>query len=194
MNIKENITKHEMARRFAMGEVRSQFFFSQEEENKEETLHFLNSDNFNFERLGIQRHWKSRGNFVNSLPEDTEWSLAKLRLSEDEFVRLHTVNVDGWVSYTSGSLRLVDAAFFLQANPERDPRVSAIISACNQGQLEICGITLLGRTIEGPFTIVEGTARLVALYLNCVQKNTSPLCMEEIEVVLGLSHSNWHFS
>ncbi len=194
MNIVENITEHEMDRRFAIGEVHSQFFFSPDESIIQETLSFLTSGDHELERRGIQRHWRSRGGFVNSLPEDTEWSLAKLRLTENEFVQLHTVNVNGWVSYTSGSLRLIDAAIFLQANPSRDPRVSAIISAFNQGQFEICGITFFGQTIEGPFTIVEGTARLVALYLNCVQKNTSPLCMEEIEVVLGLSHSNWHFS
>lgn len=194
MNIVEKLTEHEMARRFAIGEARSQFFFSQEELKKQETLHFLTSGDHDLERRGIQRHWKTRGSFVNSLPKDTEWSLAKLSLSEDEFARFRTVNVDVWLIYTNGSLMLIDAAIFLQENPSRDKRVAEVISACKQGQLEICGITLFGRALEGPLTIVEGTARLVALYLNCVQKNLSLLCAEEIEVVLGLSDSNWSFS
>ena len=194
MNIVENITEHEMARRFAIGEVHSRFFFTPEESIRREALSFLTSGYHKLECRGIEQHWKARGTFVKSLPADTVWSLAKLRLSENEFAQLHTVNVDGWVSYTNGSLRLIDAAIFLQANPGRDPRVSAIISACNQGQLEICGITLFGQTLNGPFTIVEGTARLVALYLNCVQKNTSPLCTDEIDIVLGLSSSKWRFS
>jgi hypothetical protein len=136
---------------------------------------------------------------VKSLPADTEWSIAKLCLSENEFAQLrtvneHTVNVDGWVKYTNGSFELIAAAIYLQANPDCDQRVSAIISAFNQGQFQFCGITLLGQTLKEPFTIVEGTARLVVLYLNCVQKNTSPLCMDEIEIVLGLSPSKWRFS
>ena len=50
------------------------------------------------------------------------------------------------------------------------------------------------QTLKGPFTIVEGTARLVALYLNCVHKKTSPLCLDEIDIVLGLSACKWSFS
>ena len=194
MNILENITKHEMVRRFAIGEVYSQFFYTRNESIRREALSFLNSGDHELECRGIAQHQRSRGIFVKSLPADTVWSLAKLSLSENEFSKLHTVNVDGWVGYTKGSLRLIDAAIFLQEYPDIDSRVSGIISACKQGQLEICGITLFGQTLNGPFTIVEGTARLVALYLNCVQKNTSPLCSDEIDIVIGLSSYRWSFS
>lgn len=194
MKILENITEHEMARRFAIGEVHSQFFFSNDESTRQEVLSFLTSGDYDLENRGIEHHWKSRGNFVKSLPTDTEWSIAKLCLSKNDFSQLYTVNRDGWVEYTNNSLRLIDAAIYLQENPDRDPRVSAIISACNQGQIELCGITLFSQTIKGTFTIVEGTGRLVALYLNCVQKNTSPLCKDEIDIVLGLSTSLWRFS
>jgi hypothetical protein len=194
MYIVREITKHEMVRRFAIGEVYSHFF-SQDEPYRQETLNFLTSGNDELERCGIQRHWGwSRGAFVSSLPNDTEWSLARLRLSEDEFARLRIVNGGGWMRYTDRSLRLVDAAIFLQANPGCDRRVAEIISALNRGQCEMCGITLFSHSLEGPFTIVEGTARLLALYLNCIQKKSTILCTEEIEVVLGLSHSNWRFS
>ncbi|MCX5848405.1 MAG: hypothetical protein NTW65_03005 [Deltaproteobacteria bacterium] len=194
MNIIKSITAHEMARRFAVGEVNSQFFFSQDESIKNETLQFLTSGDYALECIGIQRHWESRGIFIKSLPKDTEWSLAKLRLSENEFAQLRTVNVDGWINYTSGSLRLVDAAIFLHSNPTIDPRVMAVISSCNQGMFEICGITLFGQSFERPLTIVEGTARLVTLYLNYVQKKSCLIYNNEIEVVVGLSHSNWCFS
>jgi len=180
-----------MERRFAIGEVYS-YYFCPDELYRKETLNFLTSGDYALERLGIQRHWEwSRRDFVNSLPNDTEWSLAQLRLSEDEFARLRTVNDGGWISYTDGSLRLVDAAIFLQANVHVDQRVAAVISACNQGQCEMCGITLFGHTLEGQLTIVEGHSRLVALYLNSVQKQSTTLCTEEIEVVLGISCSKW---
>jgi hypothetical protein len=193
MYIVKNITKHEMNRRFVIGEVYSEFFPSRDELYKQETLNFLNSGDVDLEHIGIQRHWK-RGNFLNFLPNDTAWSLSQLRLSEDEFARLRTVNDGDWIKYTNRSLRLIDAAIFLQANPGSDQRVAEVISAFNRGQCEMCGITLFSDSLEGPFTIVEGTARLVALYLNCIQKKSTILCTEEIEVVFGLSHSKWRFS
>ena len=183
-----------MTRRFAIGEVNSGFFFSHDEANRKKTLQLLTSGDRSLESLGIQNHRRTRGHFVDSLPADTEWYLAKLCLSVDEFVQLQTVNVDGWIRYTNGSLKLIDAAIFLQTNPHTDPRVTDVITACNQGQIELCGITLFGRTLDGSLTIVEGTARLVAMYLACVQQRSHLLGMEEIEIVLGLSKENWSFS
>jgi len=194
MIILRKIDTHEMARRFAIGEVNSGFFFSQNETDKKKTLQLLTSGDYSLECLGIQNHRRTRGPFVDSLPRDTGWSLAKLRMSEDEFKQLRTVNVDGWVRYTNGSLRLIDAAFFLAANPEADPRVTEVIGACKQGQIELCGITLFGRTADGPLTIVEGKARLVSLYITHVKQQSCPHRLEEIEIALGLSEANWSFS
>lgn len=193
MDIIKNITSHEMARRFALGEVRSQYFFSQDESVKQETIQFLVSRDYATERLGIERHWRTRGSFVNSLPKDTEWCLVKLNFTEKEFSFFQTVNVDEWIKYTNGSLKLIDAANFLQTNPTCDPRVDSVILTFNESQFETVGITLFGQKKEGPLTIIEGTARLVTLYLNCVQKNL-PLCHENIEVVIGLSQEKWRFS
>ena len=194
MIILRKIDTHEMARRFAIGEVNSGFFFSQNEIDKKKTLQLLTSGDYDLECLGIQNHRRTRGPFVDSLPRDAVWSLAKLRMSEDEFELLRTVNVDGWVKYTNGLLRLIDAAIFLAANPEVDPRVTEVIGACKQGRIELCGITLFGRTVDGPLTIVEGTARLVSLYLTNVKQRSCPHRLEEIEIALGLSEANWSFS
>jgi hypothetical protein len=194
MIILREIDRHEMARRFAIGEVNSGFFFSPDETDRKKTLQLLTSGDHDLERLRIQRHQRTRGGFIDSLPRDTEWHLAKLPMSADEFELLRTVNVDGWVKYTNGSLRLIDAAIFLEANPEADPRVTEIISACKQGRIELCGITLFGRTTDGPLTVVEGTARLVSLYLTCAKQRSCPLSLEDVEIALGLSETRWSFS
>ena len=193
MIIQKKVDKHEMARRFAIGEVNSGFFFSQDATDKQKTLQLLVSGDFELECFGIQNHRRTRGHFVDTLPKDTEWHLARLRLSEDEFVRLRTVADDGWRKYTNGSLKLIDAATFLQTNPKVDSRVTAMIAACDQGRIELCGITLFGITLDGPLTIVEGTARLVALYLTCVKAMSCPLNLQDIEVILGLSAAPWSF-
>lgn len=194
MIILRKIDRHEMARRFAIGEVNSGFFFSRDEIDKKKTLQLLTSGDYNLECLGIDNHRRTRGHFVDSLPRDTGWYLAKLRMSEDEFEQLRTVNVDGWVRYTNGSLRLIDAAIFLEANPEADSRVAEVIGACKQGRIELCGITLFGRTTDGPLTVVEGTARLVTLYLTHVKQRSCPPILEDVEIALGLSEVNWSFS
>ena len=182
-----------MARRFAIGEVHSEFFYSKDESIKQETIKLLTSGNHELECRGIQKH-TFRRRYIVDLPNDTQWHIAQLRLSEEEFARLRTVKITGWEEYTNGSFKLIDAANYLDANPNRDPRVAAVISACEKGKLCMYGITLLGKTLTSPLTIVEGTARLVAIYLKCVQNKSSPLCTEKIEVVIGLSDSTWCFS
>ncbi|MCG6537998.1 MAG: hypothetical protein L7F78_25605, partial [Syntrophales bacterium LBB04] len=79
-------------------------------------------------------------------------------------------------------------------SPGEDRRVDPIISAFKKGQVEMAGITLFGSTREGPFTIVEGTGRLVAVYLRNIAEPFSPRLQDEIEVVLGLSATRWRFS
>ncbi len=194
MRIIRGISAHEMARRFAIGEINSNFFHSKDEPYKQETVRLLTSGDPTREVQGIQRHWQTRRAFVNSLPGDTQWNLARLDLAKDEFARLETIRDTGWINYTGGSLKLVEAANSLQLNPNRDPRVAAIVSACKQGKLDLRGITLLGQTDVGPFTIVEGSARLVALYLCCVLSTSSPICANDIEVVVGLSPTRWSWS
>ncbi len=192
MIILKKVDKHEMARRFAIGEVNSQFFFSEDEATKRETLRCLRSGDRELERVGIQSHWRTRGPFIESLPKFTSWHVATLGLDEAQFLTLRTVSDAGWMKYTNGSRKLVDAARFLHLNPDADRRVRAIVEAHQHGQAERCGITLLGKRRTGPFTIVEGTGRLIALYLTNIHAKP-PLGFElkEIEIVVGLSWWNW---
>lgn len=194
MKIIRGITAHEMARRFAIGEIRSQFLLAPDKEYRDETLRFLTSGNPDFELEGIRRHQLTRGEFVNSIPRDTNWHLALLSLSNDEFARLRTINRDGWRTYSNGTLRLVDAATYLREDPSRDTRVAKIITACQWGTLEMLGITLFAQTVQGPYTIVEGTGRLVVLYLCCILSTSSLICTDEVEVILGISSTHWQFS
>lgn len=55
------------------------------------------------------------------------------------------------------------------------------------------GITLIGQSEEGPFTIAEGNGRLVSVYLCCIDEHSSPICQSEIEVVVGIAAMHWNF-
>jgi hypothetical protein len=178
--------------RFAIGEVRSNFFFSNDEAFRAETLGLLTSGDVLREDQGLRRHQESRGRFLESLPRDTRWHLAMLRTNRVEFDQLRTINDAAWLRYSRGTRRLVDAAAFLAGDERRDPRVSTI-SKQFPGNVELRGITLLGKDPEGTSVIVEGTARLVAVCQRCLAGSGPGGCPDELEVVLGLTASKWQW-
>jgi hypothetical protein len=178
-----------MVRRWAIGEIYSQFFQAPDEESKKETLRLLTSENSELEVEGIERFYQQSGReaFVASIQEGKDWFLSKMSLSSNEFQLLRTNNSAGWGRYSAGTFKLVDAANFLQANSDCDPRVKGVIAGCKRGTLEMTGITLVEQTPPSSYTIVEGNARLVALYLCCVVCKSGPYCGDSVEVVLGVS-------
>lgn len=117
MNIIQEIGFHEMQKQWAIGEVKSQFFYSKDPAIQEETLLLLKSGDPSKEAEGIKRHQKKRGCFVGSIPADTKWFLASLDIAEDEFGGLRTIRDPGWEKYSRGSYLLCDAANYLIKNP-----------------------------------------------------------------------------
>jgi len=186
MKIVREITSHEMLRRFAIGEVFSEFYDTPTDEHRNKTLLLLKSGEQNKEIEGIKRALAKRQCLVKSLPP-AKWYLANLPLTHNQFSAIHTINDPGWVSYSGGTHKLIDAANNLRDAPGKDKRVDAIMSTFKQGNVEMQGITLIGQSKEGPFTIVEGNARLVSVYLCCMYEHSSPIRQSNIEVVLGIT-------
>ncbi len=184
---------HEVLLRFAIGEVNSDFA-PEDQEYRQRTLSLLVSGDPILESEGIERQLQLRRQFLHSIPTDTQWGLANLGLTKAEFSPLYTIREEGWIKLTGGTLRLIDAANLINSDPTRDRRIAAVVSSCKQGRLELRGVTLLTQTERGPFTIVEGTARLLALYLCCILGASSPHCSEDLEVAVGLSKSTWRWS
>ena len=194
MKIIREITFHEMLRRFAIGEVFSNFYHAPNNEHRKKMLHLLESGEQSLEIEGIERVLMGRQFLVNSLPQEAKWYLANLPITFDHFSEIQTINDSGWVSHSGGTQKLIDAAINLRDAPGTDIRVDAILSAFKQGSVEMRGITLMGKSEKEPFTIAEGHGRLVAIYLCCVDEESSPICKSEIEVVLGTTEIRWNFS
>lgn len=196
MKILQEIARDEMHRRFAIGEVYSQFTPALDQAWQEETLRLLKSGDPLSESLGIKRGLARRDNYVESIPQDTKWYLAELSVMEQEFRQLRVVNDPEWVRRAGPEKSLVSAANFLSLNPGADPRVDSIAAAFQKNNVELIGITLFGKSETGPFTVVEGTGRLVAIYLNQlkpgVMAGAKPL--EIVEIVVGISNTHWMFS
>jgi len=183
-----------MLRRWAVSETFSDFYRPLDDEHRKETLRLLKSKDQNREIKGINRALAGRRNYVESIPRKAHWCLANLPVTQDQFSALRTINDPGWVSHSGGTRKLVDAAINLRNTPGTDSRVDAIMSAFKQGNVEMQGITLIGQSKKGPFTIAEGTGRLVSLYLCCVAEQSSLICQSEIEVALGITPIRWGFS
>lgn len=195
MNIISEIDFHEMKKRWAIGEVKSQFFCLKDQTLREETLSLLKSGDPIKEEKGIKRHHISRGHFINSIPSDTKWFLASLPIIEDDFSQFRTIkDNNGWNLYSSGSYLFLDAVNYLIKNPVADPRVKSIINEFQDQYIELTGITFISRNKKGPYIIAEGTARLVAIYYHCIRNRVKIFENNAIEVVLGVSKTKWHWS
>jgi len=175
-----------MLRRFAIGEVFSEFYDIPTDEHRNKTLLLLKSGEQNKEIEGIKRALAGRQCLVDSLPQ-AKWYLANLPVTHSQFSTIQIFNSHEWVCYSGGTHKLIDAATNLRDAPGKDKRVDAIVSAFKQGNVEMQGITLIGQSENGPFTIAEGNARLVAVYLCCVDEQTRPISQSEIEIVLGIT-------
>ena len=193
MNIISEIDFHEMKRRWAIGEVKSRFFYCNDPPVQEKTLSLLKSRDRVKEAEGIRRHHKTRGKYINTIPPDTKWFLAYLPITESEFRKFRTIKDKGWNLYSSGSYLFLDAVNYLIKNPAADPRVKSIINEFQDQYIELTGITFISRNKKGPYIIAEGTARLVAIYYHCIRNKVKIFENNAIEVVLGVSKTKWHW-
>jgi len=193
MKIIREVTYHEMLRRFAVGETYSQFYTPFKKRRREETLRLLQSGDRTQETKGIKRVLKGRKSFIKSFPQNTLWYLAAMPVTVAFFSAIKTVNYSGWLGHSGGSRKLIDAAINLCNKTRKDKRVDAIVSAFKQGTVEMQGITLIAGSEKGPFTVAEGNARLVALYLCCLNGQNNAIGEQQCECVLGISKSRWYF-
>ncbi|MBA7651244.1 hypothetical protein ES703_59061 [subsurface metagenome] len=198
MNIISEIDFHEMKRRWAIGEVKSHFFYCNDPPVQEETLVWLKSGDPIKEEKGIRRHLITRGrNYINTIPQDTKWFLAYLPITESEFRKLRTIlskKNKGWNLYSGGSYLFLDAVNYLIKNSDADPRVKSIINEFQDQYIELTGITFISRNNKGPYIIAEGTARLVAIYYHCILNKVKIFENNAIEVAVGVSKTKWCWS
>jgi hypothetical protein len=120
------------------------------------------------------------------------------KINENEFALLRTIKSDrpgeGWEKYSHGSYLLRDSAQYLLADPDEDKRVTSLVHKMRNGAVEMRGITLLAHSKGGPYTVAEGNARLIAVYINCIVNDLRLGDGDSIEVILGISSNRWIWS
>lgn len=186
MKLIEKIDRHEVLRRWAVGEVYSKFFNPEYEEHREETLAMLLSGSKYLEREGIDLVLELKQSLVDSISFYITWYRAFLEINKSDLDLVYTLQLPGWERNTEGSFLISDAAKNIYDVPYLDSRVTGIYRALKNHNVRMDGITLLAVDKIGPYVAVEGTGRLTSIYMAQQLEHMNLLENNQIEVTLGL--------
>lgn len=128
--------------------------------------------------------------FLRFLPQ-CDWYNARLA-SPDDLGRLRLIAEESWFSEASAADRSLASWAALDTLPDSHcQRVRRLLSEGLQVECMQRHITLFGRSPEGPFTILDGNHRMLALAHNVLAQR---MPMEPLDVHLGLSFGpcRWH--
>jgi hypothetical protein len=186
MKLIEKIDRHEVLRRWAVGEVYSQFFNPIHESSRHETLAMLLSGSKYLEKEGIDNVLELKQGLVDSMSLYINWYRAYLEISKSDLDMVYTLQLPGWERNTEGSYLISDAAKNIQEVPYLDSRVTGIYRALKKKEVKLDGITLLAVDKVGPYVAVEGTGRLTSIYIAQQLDHLDLLDNNQVEVTLGL--------
>ncbi|MCX2477776.1 hypothetical protein OQY15_01665 [Pedobacter sp. MC2016-15] len=186
MKLLEKIDRHEVLRRWAVGEVYSEFFNPAFESTRQETLTMLLSGSHYLEKEGISNVLELKQGLVDSISLYINWYRALLELKKSDLDLVYTLQLPGWKRNTDGSYLISDAARNLNKLPYLDARVSGIYRALKNQDVKLEGITLLAVDKVGPYVAVEGTGRLTSIYMIHALDHLEISENNEVEVTLGL--------
>ena len=186
MKLIEKIDRHEVLRRWAVGEVYSQFFTPLYESNRQETLAMLLSGSRYLEKEGIDNVLELKQGLVDSISLYINWYRAYLEINKSDLDLVYTLQLPGWERSTEGSYLIADAARNIQQVPYLDARVTGIYRALKNKEVKLDGITLLAVDKVGPYVAVEGTGRLTGIYIAQQLDRLDLLDNNQVEVTLGL--------
>ena len=186
MKLIEKIDRHEVLRRWAVGEVYSQFFNPIYESNREETLTMLLSGNHYLESEGINNVLELKQGLVDSISLYIKWYKAILEINKSDLDLVYTLQLPGWQRNTEGSYLIADAAKNIKDIPNLDSRVTGIYRALKNKAVKMEGITLLAVDKIGPYVAVEGTGRLTSIYMAQQLDHLDLIDNNQVEITLGL--------
>lgn len=186
MKLIEKIDRHEVLRRWAIGEVYSQFFNPSHESDRQNTLDMLSSGSRYMEREGIDTVLEFKQGLVDSISLYINWYKALLEINKSDLDMVYTLQLPGWERNTEGSYLISDAAKNIQQVPYLDPRVTSIYKALKSKEVKLEGITLLAVDKVGPYVAVEGTGRLTSIYIAQQLDHLDLLDNNQVEITLGL--------
>jgi len=186
MKIIEKIDRHEVLRRWAIGEVYSQFFNPVYESSREEVLAMLLSGSRFLEKEGIQNVLEFKQGLVDSISLYIKWYRAFLEINKSDLDMVYTLQLPSWERNTEGTFLVSEAARNIQQIPNLDSRITRIYGALKNKTVKLDGITLLAVDKIGPYVAIEGTGRLTGIYIAQQLDGLDLLESNRVEVSLGI--------
>lgn len=147
----------------------------------------------NQERLSILTQYRP---FVSSIAAG-DWWVAEI--DKADFAGLKLIDSGDWRFITDGTLDPTRAAEKIDKdatlrNGICSRQVNFILSGYRQLSLSSSRVTLVGASKEGPFTVVDGVHRTVAMALYYIVKTHESFANKESYVGLTGTPFNLHFS
>jgi len=186
MKLIEKIDRHEVLRRWAVGEVYSEFYRPLYNSGREETMDMLLSGNHYLEKEGIAQVLEFKQNLVDSMSLHIKWYSALLEINKSDLDLVYTLQLPGWQRNTAGTFLVADAARNIRDIPFLDSRVTEIYGSLKNKEVKLQGITLLAVDKVGPYVVVEGTGRLTSIYMAQQLDRLDLIKDNQIEIALGL--------
>ncbi|NQT67292.1 MAG: hypothetical protein HQ569_06935 [Actinobacteria bacterium] len=190
MLVKKEIDFKEVLRRWAIGEVGSkEFGFAGFEEERKK----LKSNQFT--EIDLKKCLYGRWPYYipSIIQLNALWFLEPIEFIINEYSKFYTMNNNGWKQKTNGTYKLIDAALKSMHYPDQNSREFQIIKNFTSLDADdFTGITLIYNKKINKYTIVEGHARLIAIYNHSIinkRKISLPL-----EFAIGFSNVEWCFS
>ncbi|MGY0036912.1 hypothetical protein [Pedobacter sp. NJ-S-72] len=143
MKLIEKIDRHEVLRRWAIGEVYSEFFNPLYEAGRQETMNMLLSGSRYLEREGIGMVLEFKQSLVDSISLYVKWYSAVLEINKSDLDMVYTLQLPGWERNTDGTYLVADAAKNINEMPYLDTRVTGIYNSLKDRNVKLQGITLL---------------------------------------------------
>lgn len=190
MKLIEKIEKKEMLRRWAIGEAHVDLLGDADKVYVSKQLACLNAKDDRAVETVVQEILKTHHHsLVKCIPEDAVWYTAVLDVNRLEFNKLYTLPVPDLAKVTNYTYRISYGAKILEQQPDLNPRIKGIKHAFKESgnNVQLSGITLLAKSIAGPYTIVEGNGRLISLYQLHFFERQKVIQDGTIEVVIGFS-------
>lgn len=186
MKIIKKISKHEVLKRWATGELDSEFFKPANLIDKRKVLNMLMSENEMIEAEAIEQILAFKQDLVDALDPELNWYLAKLELNQLEMDAILTLDMPEWDLISRSTYQLSEAAKNIFENPSLDLRITDILNDLKDNKVQLKGITLLSEDVDGPYMAIEGNCRLTAIYIHHLLKSNENEHAVFVEVALGI--------
>lgn len=149
----------------------------------------LNSTTENNKRASLLTIGLHRGQIIYNMPSIKD--VQRIAIEPSDLQKLYLVSSTEWNTRTGGNYRLTDTTRTLKPGSDTDVKVTAILNKLGD---KLAGevIILVATNRLGPYSIIDGNHRAIALYRRYLQNPQMPPWRSLLIVDPEMQMSPWH--